>query len=138
MAGILEVDTADLIAKAASKLKESGIKKPEYVDYVKSGAGKERPPSDENFWYIRCASVLRQVYLNGPVGVSRLRSRYGNRKGHVVHRHHHYRGGGSIIKDAFDELEKSGYLKKSKQGRIITPKGTSFMDKIANEIIKGA
>ena len=138
MADISEVDTEDLISKAALRLKEKGIKKPEYVNFVKSGAGKERPPSDEDFWYTRCASVLRQVYLNGPLGVSRLRSRYGNRKNHVLHRHHHYRGGGSIIKDAFDELEKAGYLKRSKQGRLITPAGRSFMDKIANDIIKGA
>ena len=138
MADILEVDTADLISRAAAKLKEKGLKKPEYVDYVKTGAGRERPPTDEDFWYTRCASVLRQVYLNGPIGISRLRARYGNRKNHTRHRHHHYKGGGSVIKDAFDELEKAGYVKTSKQGRTITPAGRSFLDKMANDMLKGA
>ena len=85
---------------------------------------------------MRCASILRQAYVNGPIGVSKLRSRYSNRKKHVVHRHHNVRAGGSIIKDAFDALEKAGYVKKTTKGREITSKGRSFLDKTAGEIIK--
>ncbi|MDE1823894.1 MAG: 30S ribosomal protein S19e [Candidatus Micrarchaeota archaeon] len=139
MANILEVDTQKLVESAAQKLKQSGgMDKPKYVDFVKSGASRERPPSDPDFWYMRCASVLRQVYLEGPIGVSKLRTRYGSRVNHTVHRHHHFRSGGSLIKDAFDALEKKGYVKKGKKGRIITPVGRSFLDKVAGELSKGA
>lgn len=135
MANINEVDSSALINAASAKLKEAGIQKPSYVGFTKTGPGKERVPQDENFWYIRCASILRQVYLNGPIGVSRLRTYYGSKKEHVVRRHHHYRSGGSIIKDAFDALEKAGYIKKGKKGRIITPSGRAFLDKISNDIV---
>ena len=64
MSNVLEADGSKLIEKAAEKLKGSGIEKPGYLDYVKSGAGRERVPADEDFWYIRCASILRQTYLN--------------------------------------------------------------------------
>lgn len=138
MANILEVDPQLLIEKTAEKLKTQGVAKPKYVDFVKTGAGKERIPIDLDFWYVRCASVLRQVYVNGPVGVSKLRTRYGNRKNHRVSRHHHRRSGGSVIKDAFDALEKIGYINKTKEGRVITSRGKSFLDKISNEMIKGA
>ncbi len=138
MANVLEVDASDFIKRASEKLKANGVAKPKYTEYVKSGAGKERVPSDIDFYYVRCASILRQVYLNGPIGVSALRTRYGNRKRHVVHRHHHYRAGGSVIKDAFDSLEKLGYVKKAAKGRVITHHGRSFVDKISNEIAKGA
>lgn len=138
MANVLEVDASAFIGKAAEKLKASDVKKPSYVEYVKSGAGKERPPASEDFWYVRCASILRQVYLNGPIGVSALRTRYGNRKRHVVHSHHHFRAGGSLIKDSFDALEKLGYVKKTGKGRVITPTGKSFVDKISNDVAKGA
>ncbi|MDE1860100.1 MAG: 30S ribosomal protein S19e [Candidatus Micrarchaeota archaeon] len=138
MANVFEVDTAELIKRTAEKLKTAGIKKPPYIQLVKTGSGRERPPADPDFWYVRCASVIRQVYINGPVGISKLRLKYGSKKGHVVTRHHNYRAGGSIIKDAFTALEKLGYVKSTKQGRVITSTGKSFLDKIANEISKGA
>ena len=137
MASVKDVEANVLIKKTAEKLKELGITKPAYVDFVKSGAGRDRVPQQSDFWYIRCASLLRQVYLNGPIGVSRLRTRYGNRKEHGVRRHHHYKAGGSIIRDALNALEKLGYVKKGKSGREITSAGRSFLDKISNEIIKG-
>lgn len=136
MANIYEVESDALVRHAAEKLKEEGIPMPEYINYVKSGAGKERPPTSRSFWYVRCASVMRQAYVNGPIGVSKLRTRYGSRQRHVVHRPHHRRAGGSIIKDAFDALEGKGYVKKTKEGRVITAKGRSFLDKAAGELLK--
>ncbi len=135
MVNAQEVDTQMLLKKAADSLKAEGIKKPVYVDYVKTGASRERVPQSPDFWYMRCAAVLRQVYLNGPIGVSALRTRFGTRKRHVTHRHHHIRAGGSIIKDAFVALEKAGYVKKGKVGREITPKGRSFIDKTAKTVM---
>ena len=135
MANVYEVNPQELVKAAAAKLKEV-IKEPkEYVHFVKSGAGKERPPQDPDFWYIRNASVLRQVYLNGPIGVSKLRVRYGNKKEHVIHRKHFTRAGGSIISDSLNALENAGLVKKDKKGRIITPKGKSFMDKLSNSML---
>ena len=96
MANVFEVDSGKLISLAAQKLKEKGVAKPAYVDYVKTGPSKERVPDNKDFWYMRCSALLRQVYINGPVGVSSLRTRYGSRKGHVVTRHHHMKAGGSI------------------------------------------
>lgn len=139
MANIFQVDSEELIRRTADRLKQAGVRKPEYVDFVKTGAGRERPPMQEDFFYMRCASVLRQVYINGPIGISKLRSKYGSKRGHVVRRHHHYRAGGSVIKDAFASLEKLGYVKSTKQGRVMTGTGKSFLDKIANEMVgKGA
>ncbi len=138
MANVLEVEAQKIIDLAAGKLKESGIAKPKYVDYVKTGPGKERVPESGDFFYTRCASILRQVYLNGPIGVSKLRTKYGSKRAHWVKRHHHYRAGGSVIKDAFDALEKKGYIKSTKEGRVITPGGKSLLDKLSNEINKGA
>ncbi len=133
MANIYDVKSSDLIRLAADRLKGK-LDKPTYIDYVKTGSNKERIPQDPDFWYVRSASILRQVYLNGPIGVSRLRTRYGSRKGHVVHRMHHRRAGGSIIRDSLMGLEKLNYVKNTKGGRVITPQGRSFVDKICKEL----
>ena len=132
MANVYETKASTVIDAAAQKLKGK-VKKPAYVDFVKSGAGRERTPDSPDFWYIRCASILRKVYLNGPIGVSRLRTWYGNKKEHVVHRHHYMKSGGSIIRDALIELEKLNYVKNTKAGRVITSQGKSFLDKVCNE-----
>ncbi len=136
MANAFEAKSDVLVATIAAKLKEKEVPQPAYVPFVKTGAGKERVPSSPDFWYFRCASVLRQVYVNGPIGISKLRTKYGTKKGHVTHRHHHIVGGGSIIKDAFDALEKLNFVKKTKEGRIMTSEGRSFVDKISNELNK--
>lgn len=133
MANIYDVKSSEVIKLASERLKAQ-LKKPAYIDFVKSGANKERVPQDPDFWFVRSASILRQVYLNGPIGVSKLRTRYGSRKEHVVHRRHHRKAGGGIIRDALQGLEKEGYVKNTKAGRVITPKGKSFLDKIAKEL----
>ncbi len=135
MANALEVKGSELVKLAAARLKEK-MKKPDYLNYAKSGADRERPPEDPDFYWVRSASILRQVYANGPVGVSKLRTRYGSRKEHRVHRHHHMQSGGSIIRDAFDGLEQLSLIKKTKRGRVITPQGKSFLDKLSKEIKK--
>ena len=135
MANALDVKGSELVKLAALKLKEK-MKKPDYLNYAKSGADRERPPEDPNFFWMRSASVLRQVYINGPVGTSTLRTRYGSGKEHKVHRHHHMQSGGSVIRDAFDGLEQLGLIKKTKRGRVITPQGKSFLDKLSKEIKK--
>jgi small subunit ribosomal protein S19e len=135
MANVFDVKGSELVSVAAQKLKDK-FPKPDYLNYVKSGANKERPPLDPDFWYVRSASILRQVYVNGPVGVSRLRGRYGSSKGHTVHRHHHAEAGGSIIRDALIALETVNYVKKTKKGRVITPEGKSFLDKLSKEMKK--
>ena len=77
MVTALDVDSNLLIEKAAKKLKQMGIQKPEFVGMVKSGSHAERVPVQEDFWYIRCASLLRQAYLKGEIGVNRMRRHYG-------------------------------------------------------------
>ena len=135
MANVYEVNPQELIKAAAAKLKEVIKEPPEYMHFVKSGVIRERPPQDADFWYMRSASVLRQVYLNGPIGISRLRVRYGSNKEHVVHRKHFMRAGGSIISDSLKALEDAGLVKKDQKGRTITPKGKSFLDKLSNSVL---
>src|SRR5256885_12663495 len=78
-----EVPANELINGLAKHLKEnvSEISPPSWSEYAKTGAHKERPPQDPDWWYARCASLLRKLYVHGPVGVSRLRVQYGGKLG---------------------------------------------------------
>jgi len=135
MVSALDVEPNRLIEKAAMKLKSMRLEKPEYVGLVKTGAHVERPPQSEDFWYVRCASILRHAYINNNVGTGRLRRHYGARKSRGVKPQRHARAGGSTIRDAMQQLEKAGLLKKAKEGgRTITAKGMALLDNAAKEV----
>ena len=135
MVTVYDVPANDLIAKLAEKLKEMGVEEPEWTNFVKTGAHKERRPDNGDWWYVRCAAILRKVYINGPVGVERLRSVYGGRKNRGCAPEKFVKGSGNIIRTAFQALEAKELLTKAeKGGRIIAPKGQSLVDNTAKEV----
>ena len=138
---VFDVYPNDLIKEAAEELKKiPEIKPPEWIGFVKTGRHKERVPANSDWWHTRAAAVLRSVYKLGPIGVSKLRTKYGGKKRRGHKKAHTYRGSGNIIRKCLQQLEKAGFIKqtiiKGRKGRIITPKGTSFLDKIAVRISK--
>lgn len=134
-----DADAQELIAKVADELKKMPeIKPPAWAPFVKTGMHKERPPVADDWWYVRTASLLRTVYRLGPVGVSKLRTKYGGKKNRGVKKEHFYKGSGNILRKSLQQLEKAGFVKFIEKGvhrgRVITPKGKSFLDKIAAQI----
>ena len=134
MTTVYDVPPTKLIEKLAEKLKDMNIEEPSWTAFVKTGAHKERQPDNDDWWYVRCASVLRKIYINGPVGVEKLRTAYGGRKNRGHEPEHFYKGSGNIIRKALQELEKLGFVEKTPEGRVVTPKGRSFLDNIAKEV----
>lgn len=130
--GALDAPAQLVIENAAGELKKlSEIKPPEWIGTVKTSSHAERLPSKVDFWYHRCASVLYQVFRNGPVGTEALRVKYGGKTDHKVQRGHHRKAGGKTIRLALQQLEKAGLVKKEKTGRVATSKGVSLLDKSA-------
>jgi small subunit ribosomal protein S19e len=139
MAVVYDVPATIFIKKTAQKLKETGkVQAPDWAGDVKTGMHRELPPAQPDWWYTRCASILRRIYIDGPVGVQRLRTLYGGRKNRGVRPDRHERGSGAVIRKALQQLEKAGYVKSIKGGRVVTPEGMSFLDKIATEMVAEA
>lgn len=138
--GIFDVSQNELVEKIAEKLKSvEQIKPPEWAAFVKTGVHKERQPLRDDWWYLRSASILRQLFLKGPLGVSKLRTRYGGRKNRGFAPEKFKRGGGNIIRKILQMLEKAGLAQQNKEkikGRVISPQGMSLLEKAAQEIKK--
>lgn len=134
MTTVFDIKPSELINKTAEELKKV-IKMPDWVKYVKTGSGRERPPYEPDWWYKRASSVLRQIYLKGPIGTNKLRVKYGNKKSRGSKPEKFYKGSGKIIRDILQQLEKVDLIKKQEagvhKGKIITPKGKSFLDKLS-------
>ena len=126
------------LAEALKKFDE--FEEPEWAQFVKSSPSKERPIEDADFWHKRAASILRQIYKQGIVGVNRLRTRYGSKKNRGVRPERFIKAGGKIIRTILQQTDKVGFTepiknikgtREKRAGRRLTPKGKSFMDKIA-------
>lgn len=132
MATIYDADIRESIEKLSESLK-SLIKSPEWAKYVKTGPAKARPPAEEDWFYKRAAALLITIYKKGPIGVSKLRVKYGSkqRRGHSPERF--VRASGKIIRNALQQLDKANLTIYKKdginKGRIISPKGRSLVDK---------
>ncbi len=138
MVNVYDVPAQPLIAKVAEKLKSEGrIKPPEWADYVKTGVHKEKAPSQDNWWYLRVAAVLRKVYVKGPIGVSRLSSEFGGREDKGSKPYKAKKGSRSIARVALKQLEDQGYVvNETGKGRVISSKGRSLLDNTSYEIFK--
>lgn len=122
----------DLTSRELEKIED--IKPPEWAKFAKTGVCKERSPSQENWWYIRSASVLRKLSLGKPIGVSRTRRIYGSRKRRGHKPEHRYPASGSVIRKIFQQLEKAGLVKTEKgRGRMISAKGRTLLKEVVKK-----
>ncbi|HEX2615672.1 MAG TPA: 30S ribosomal protein S19e [Nitrososphaera sp.] len=138
MAKVYDVPADELIAKLAEQLKnDKKIVAPAWSPFVKTGSHAQRIPQDKDWWYVRCASLLRKIYLHGPLGVADLAVAYGGRKKVGYNLAHHRDAGGAIIRKALQQLEASGYVVKvNGKGRIISSEGMKKLDRLATELHK--
>ena len=133
-----DVPAKDLIDAIAKKLQEDQtMAPPEWSPFVCTGLHRENPPEDLNWWYTRCASILRKIYIHHSIGVEHLRTEYGGKQDKGSKPNKAKGGSGAIIRNSLQRLEKAGYVTKMRgRGRSLTSKGQSFLDNTANEIMK--
>jgi small subunit ribosomal protein S19e len=136
---VYNINPNELIEKTAIELKKiPEIKPPEWAEFVKTGVNKERPPLRTDWWYIRTAAILRSVYVLGPIGVSKLRTKYGSKRNRGYKPDKTKKSSGNIIRKALQQLSDAGFLIEEKdgvhKGRKITKKGKDFLDNIAKQI----
>ncbi|MCG7844358.1 MAG: 30S ribosomal protein S19e [Methanomassiliicoccales archaeon] len=136
MVTVYDVPHEKLIGNVAQKLKDSGaVSPPEWAEYAKTGVHTEKAPTQEDWWYTRAASVLRKVYVKGPIGTSKLAAEYGGFVDRGSRPNRAVKGSRSIIRKSLMQLESAGLVTKNKNnGRIVTPKGQALLDNAAKEV----
>ena len=133
MPTVYDIPASILIRRLAQDLKtRNGVEAPDWALYVKTGTHKERAPDDPDWWYTRCASVLRKIYLKGPIGTERLRIVYGGRKRRGTKPNRFQKGSGAVVRTVLQQLERAGFvIKRGNKGREMTSVGRSYMDKFS-------
>jgi small subunit ribosomal protein S19e len=131
---INNVSQQKLVLKTAEELKGI-IKMPEWAKFVKTGSHRETMPKNLDWWYVRAASILRVVNVLGPVGVNKLKTRYGGRKNRGMKPDAFQEASGKVIRVILQQLQKAELIKEhtigTRKGRVSTPKGMSLLEKCA-------
>merc|ERR1712157_324665 len=92
-------------------------------------SGKVKVPE---WFYVRCASLARHLYMRGNAGVGAFRKVYGGSKDNGFAPSHFRVANGNIIRKCLQSLEAVKLVKKSDfRGRVITPAGQRDMDRVA-------
>ncbi len=134
-----DVPASLFIERVAKYLKENveQVQPPAWAAVAKTGSHTEKQPQDPDWWYIRSASILRKVYVHGPIGLEKLRSDYGGRKGFRVSLNHASKAGGSNIRKILQQLEAAGFIQITRpKGRVMAPKGRKILQELSQDIQK--
>lgn len=132
-----DIPASVLIEKLTSYLKEEvdEIKPPEWSSFVKTGVHNQRPPTNPDWWFVRCASILRKVYVKGPIGIELLRQEYGGRLDRGAKPEHASKGSGAIARNALKQLQAAGLVRPQKnEGRVVTSEGRQLLDRLSTEL----
>lgn len=138
VSSIRDVSAAEFITAYSQHLKKSGkLTLPEWVDYVKTACGRELPPLDADWYYVRAASLARKVYLNQGIGVGALARWYGGSKRNGTKPQRHHSASRKIIRTILIQLEQLDILAKDDKGRrYLTQNGQKELDTVARASIE--
>ncbi len=134
-----DVPVSKFIEKLSKYLKENveEVHPPAWAAFAKTGSHVEKQPQNADWWYTRGASLLRKIYVYGPIGLEKLRSEYGGRKGFNVKPNHAAKAGGSNIRKLLQQLETAGLIQTIRPtGRRMTPKGRKLLQEVSETLHK--
>ncbi|MEC8339204.1 MAG: 40S ribosomal protein S19 [Nanoarchaeota archaeon] len=109
------------------------VEQPDWAKFVKTGAHVERPPMQDDWWYLRVASLLNKVNKFGPIGTNRLSKHYGGRKNRGHKPDQKTNAGRKIIRVGLQQLEAAGLIKSQtglKAGKVLTKEGAELLKKV--------
>lgn len=136
---LFDVEQGKLVGALAAELKrQQVVTPPDWSHYAKTGHHRERPPVDSDWWYTRAASILRIVYLRGPVGTQKLRLHYGGRKNRGVAPDRFFPAAGNHLRKILQQLEAAKLVKQEEKGahkgRVLTPLGIKFIHAVGGVV----
>ncbi len=135
MTTVYDIPADVLIPRVAKELEGlDAIEAPDWATFAKTGVHREAAPSQDDWWYIRAASVLRRIYVDGPIGVQRMRTFYGGKQDRGSNPYRFRKGSGSVSRKILQQLEAAGFVETVKQGRKVSPAGQKFLDNLAHQL----
>lgn len=137
MTTVYDVPAKALIDEVAKRfVSEKAIEMPEENTFSKTSVARENIPEEHDWWYVRCASILRKIYIKNGIGIEHLKAEYGGKRDRGSKPYKARSGSGTIVRRCVQQLESAGYVTRIKgKGRVVTAKGQSFLDNVAKDVV---
>ena len=117
------------------------IVEPDWAAFVKTGTHRERPPTQDNWWTIRSAAILRKVAFKGPIGTNHMAQEFGGPRDRGVKPNRAAAGSRNIARTILQQLSESGLIISSfnnagtvNLGKILTPEGHKLVNDVAHSV----
>ncbi|MAR42186.1 MAG: 30S ribosomal protein S19e [Methanobacteriota archaeon] len=118
---------------------------PEWASIVKTGTHRERPPVQDDWWFIRSAAVLRKVGKLGPIGANHMAQQFGGPKDRGVKSNRAVAGSRNIARNILQQLTSAGLVTSKmnaagtvNHGKVLTAAGQALLDDVANSVLDAA
>lgn len=118
---------------------------PEWASIVKTGTHRERPPNQDDWWFIRSAAVLRKVGKLGPIGANHMAQQFGGPKDRGVKSNRAVAGSRNIARNILQQLTSAGLVTSKmnaagtvNHGEVLTSEGQALLDDVANSVLDAA
>merc|ERR1711976_15296 len=133
---VKDVNQHEFVKALAAFLKKSSkLKVPDWTDLVKSANFKELAPYEEDWFYIRSASMARHLYIRSPCGVGAFTKICGGRKNNGTAPSHFAYSSSSVARKCMQALEGVKLVEKdSNGGRRLTSQGRRDLHRIASQL----
>jgi len=133
-----DVPPSVLLPQLATELRNrQAVVPPPWATFVKTGVHKQRAPVQTDWWYLRSASVLRKIYLQGYVGIARLSAEYGGKRDRGSAPYHAHSGSRAILREIVHQLEKAGLVQPYKtRGRRLSAAGEKLLTAVSTDVLK--
>merc|ERR1712100_198974 len=132
-ATVRDVAANKWIKAMAQQFKREGkLMVPNCTDFLKTSHGRERAPQNNDWYYYRCAAVLRKIYLRPGNGYGGLSKAFGNKKNKGSLPESTVRASIGPLHWACKSLEGLKLIGKGKaKGRVLTREGRKRCDTVA-------
>lgn len=103
------------------------VKPPANFDIIKTSHGKQRAPSDKDWYYKRAASIFRKLLIamhyEKCIGINKLSRKYGCAKNRGSKPSKHVDGSRGHIRKIMKDLERAGLIVKDGNFRKVSDMG---------------
>merc|ERR1711881_554336 len=118
MVCVKDVNQTDFVYALAEFFKKQGrMQIPKWTDFGKTASAKLMGPDSDDWFYVRTASIARQLYVKGTIGVGTFSKIYGCKVNRGTRPGHYRKGNGHVARFALQELEKMKFRVQAEKGR---------------------
>lgn len=111
-----------------SYLKSSNkIVLPQDYDIIKTGESRELAPSDDDWYYMRAASIVRQIAKKGGVTSEFLAEKYGSRKNRGCRPSKYVPAHREIGDSVLENLKNMGWINPANSKDMLTEQGKTVV-----------